>query len=252
MVNSAATRDLLAELPRIRTQLRQGRVPHDVALRRLVRLIDARTPTAVAGLLESAGVTLPAVRTAWLAGCVCRAAAVITPTRRVAVAAGLLADLDDDPQQAAALTLGLKRWPSSVPRLIRQQRERIDGTGEPSALTARSLSLASQTLALACEASRRLAAGDPVDAGQAVLALRDEAADGQWGRSLVDCLLVFALPLASVAREATEPRPLLRIDAAHPPVVVQAESRAEARRHRRLTGLRASRERGVRFSKAGG
>ena len=228
-------RELLAELPRLRSDLRRGCGASEVTLRRLVALAIR----CDRGAMQELGQSQPSVAKPWQTAWLCpRAAAAVgltSPRRRLLAAAGLLTNLYDDPVATAAAVDSLPRCPSTLPRLLRQTSERIDGTGLPLGLTEHRLTTASQLLALACEVTGRLYASDAIAAGQSLMALSRDA--GRWRADLVETVVSLAMPL--VGRAAVEmPGRLLRIDTPHgetPPPSTQPV------RESRLGGLRASR-----------
>ena len=249
----AALIDLVGELPRIRSDLRRGVGADPTTLSRLVSLVEASRSTRLAQLTTAAPVSATPLRTAWIASQASQSLACERRVRRDLAVAGLLADLDDDAERSAALTALMPTLPTSVPRLIRQRDERIDGTGLPRGLRRSQLSPGSQLLALAVSCGQRLAVDDAIVAGLRLSGLATEADDGVWSAEYAAVVLSVALPLASgVVGEATRPRGIVRIDAAHHAAeaaetveVSSALSVDETTepRTRRLTGLRASRSR---------
>ena len=220
-------RALLAELPRVRTDLRRGQRSTLQTLARCQRLLVAADRPLLLEASALAPTSRRAIRSAWLVDRIASAAGIVALHRRPLVTATLLADLDDDPERSAALASRLTDLPIGVARTIRQQNERIDGTGAPFGLTAASLPLRSQVVAIAVECGRRLDGideSDRVDVGCELLSLVTESERGRWDRTLAATAAELAGSLAAVVAPTAASATHVRIDAAHAPVPSPVET----------------------------
>ena len=214
--------DTLESLPQLRSDLRRGRRIDPTTLRRQLRTLRTLDAVRAQPVVEALPATAAAIRAVILAESLGGDLRLPKLDRTHLAAACLLVDLDPVPGRAAAMAARVPSWPTAIARLIRQSGERIDGTGHPDGLTARSLSTVSQAVAIVAECSGRLAGTDRIDAGVAVTSFAAEASRGRWDAEIAACIERAAKPLVATLPTASATAAIVRIDAAHDIAEVRA------------------------------
>lgn len=157
---------------------------------------------------------------------------------RSEIIAAMLATMGQSTEDGVALACRLKKWPSSIVRLVACSRERINGLGEPAGRSEDRLSKSSQRVAIAFESASRLLAANGI-ADEAIEMFHNDAKQNYWAKDLVADVSPLLMHLHEVYRErrlAPVRARTFRISEAHavraPHLLERAKKRQRiARRH---------------------
>lgn len=187
---------LATEFAAVRDKFVAGETGVDTLLYRLVKRVLAADPEeALTERLDSR--TERCLIAGWVGSRLAWLARERSDLVFLETAAAMIATMADSPHKAAAYSLQLERWPTTLPRLVVACRERINGTGEPYGWTERTLTTGQKRVALAYEATRRLSLSQGKLAS-VIEHFERESTQGYWPVDLV-ALLPGALAGISLA-----------------------------------------------------